>query len=440
MKDLTLQDVLHITGGRLLGSFDDLATAIPGVVQDTRIEIDKPYMFIPYKGNNADGYDFILEAFDKGCIGCLTEKTFPSYRTDRFYVLVDNVLGAVWKLVAVRRKEIRARMICVTGSVGKTTTTGMIANVLRQKYNVFETEENWNDEFLAPGMIFKITDDHDFAVIELGMGKNSSVRKMAKILRPDVMVITNIGYAHIEKTGSLLATRDEKCGTEEGLGPEGFVVANGDDEMLTSYHFSHPVLTYGRNASNLVTADTRNYVIGPKHLEYASLAAIAVGEQHGLLNAEIQRGLRTYRQTEGRMDIVEKSKFVLIDSSFNASIESMKMALDVLGSQKMMRVAVLGEMLETGNYATMLHKELGKIVAEHKIDMLVAIGSHANDVVDEAKRMEPSLRASAADDIEAAKEMIADIFKASLRPAILCKGSHGSGVYRIADWLKGMEG
>jgi len=424
MSKITLKDVLEVTGGKLVGAFSNLSTEIDAICSNTR-GLKDPSMFIPYKGSNVDGHDYIDEALEKGCIGCLIQKELKEYRDDKFYVLVDDVLESVWKLVDFRRKQINATLICVTGSVGKTTTTGMIANVLRQQYRVFETEDNRNDEFLGPEMIFKIKDDDEFAVIELGMGEHSSVSKMAKILQPDVVVLTRIGHAHIGKTGSLEATTKEKCSTEEGLPTNGIVVVNSDDKYLMSYPYKHRVVTYSRIGAG--------YML-PSNLLYAASAALTVGKLFYVPDRKITDGLTTYVPAEGRMDIVKKERFTLIDSSFNASIESMEMALGILSKYRARRIAVLGEMLEIGNYADELHSRLGSLITPNICDVLIAVGEHADCVKDAA-----DIRVSkyAVKTIAEAWSIIAKLFCESRgNDVILCKGSHASGIYKIAEHLR----
>lgn len=122
-------------------------------------------------------------------------------------------MEALWKIIQLKRKRMKTKLICVTGSVGKSTTTSFVANVLRKKYNVFETLENRNDIFSCPAVFYKITDENEFAVIELGCGEHSSASKMSWMLNPDYIVLTQIGHAHIGKFGSIEAICTEKCGT-----------------------------------------------------------------------------------------------------------------------------------------------------------------------------------------------------------------------------------
>ena len=437
MKGLTLRDILTVTDGVPLGGFRDWDMECPSIVTHSKAAF-APSLFVPCRGVKNDGHDFIEEALDKGCVGCFTERELPAYREGKLYIRVENALEAAWKIAALWRSRLKAKLICVTGSVGKTTTTGMTANVLRQRFRVFQTVGNDNDEFLVPSMISRIESECEFAVIELGLGLNSDVSKMARILRPDVMALTNVGYAHIEKYGSLEKTRDEKCGTEKGLAPGGRVIINGDDPLLRKYDYAHPVFTYGTDRRNDVSLDDGSFPVTARHLTYPTLAAVAVGRLFGLDADEIASGVFGFRQESGRMDVIERDGFTLIDSSFNASPASMKMALDTLSEYGGKRIAVLGDMLELGAYADELHAEIGAYATSGKADVLIAVGKYADAVLnglrgDKVAAMKCADCAEAFDKVD---EIIRKCRSDGEKCVVMCKGSHGSNLHRLVGKLK----
>lgn len=431
-----LNDVLTATGGSLLEAFGDLDAEIPALVSNSKA-IDRPALFVPFVGAENDGHDFIREALDNGCIGCLTEKELPEYDPGKIYVRVDNALEAAWKIALLWRSRLAAKLICVTGSVGKTSTTGMIASILRQQFTVFETAENHNDEHLVPGMISRIEPEHQYAVLELGLGMTSSVSKMASMLQPDMMVLTNVGYAHIQKTGSIEGTMEEKCGTEKGVRPGGHVVINGDDPLLSGYAYTHPIITYGTGTGNDVYADGR-FTVREKHLTYPTLAGVAVGRHVGMADDTIAAGIEAFKQEGGRMDVVDCDTFTLIDSTFNASPASMKVALDTLGEYEGRRIAVLGDMLELGDYAQELHNDVGSYVTAEKADVLIAVGEHADDILCGVRdeRVEVYSFATPVGSFETVLLCIDDCLGMGTQCTVLCKGSHGSKMYELADVLR----
>ena len=326
------------------------------------------------------GYDFIDDALNRGCAGCIIDHELYSYAKGKCYILVDNNLDAIWKIARLWLSRLNGtKVICVTGSAGKTTTTRMLASVIRQRFSVFETTKNYNDEYSAPSMISLIEPDCEYAVLELGMGLNSSVSKMANAIHPDALVLTNIGYAHIQRTGSLESTRNEKCGAERGLVDTGHVFINGDDPLLREYSYSHGVTTYGTGLHNDVHPQEYLTFL-PKHLMYSAIAAFAVGSYVGLSKDEIIEGVKAFSPATGRMDFIQCDCFLLIDSSFNANPASMQMAIDTLSGYDGKRIAVLGDMLELGAYSKQLHHELGAYVAASNVDTLIAVGKYAEDI------------------------------------------------------------
>ena len=426
VKRYTLADAVKDTGGRLLGRFDDVSIEIPYIEQNTE-RLKGGSMFLPYKGRNVDGHEFIEDALRMGCIGCLTEKELPSYMDDKFYILVDDVVDAEWKIIASKLGDRSTKVICVTGSVGKTTTTGMIANVLRRKYSVFQTVGNKNDEYLGGEIAFQISDDFQYAVIEMGMGMESSVINMAKAIRPEMIVFTNIGYAHIEKTGSLEATRDEKCGTEKWLADHGLAVVNCDDPLLMSYEYTHQVVKYGREKGDWKFLD---------HVVYPQRAAFTVGRICGLDDTEICEGIMSFKNETGRMDVIHLERMTLIDSSFNASVASVNNALDYLGAFPMTRIAVIGDMLEVGSYAEHVHNLVGRHVSKENTDVLIAVGSHGTDVIHGV--FDKDVEKHLAPDLSTAEEILRSVIErcSDGPPTVLIKGSHGSGVYMIAEKIR----
>ena len=244
MKNMTLERITEVCGGVYYGSEADKKKEIAGAVIDSR-QVESGYLFIAVKGEKVDGHQFIPQVFEKGALAVLSEQELSEPAGP--YIRVESTLGAMKKLAAYYRRSLDIKVVGITGSVGKTSTKEMIASVLSQKYNVLKTEGNFNNEIGLPLTIFKIREQHEVAVLEMGISEFGEMHRLAEMAYPDICVITNIGLCHLEN----LLTRDGilKAKTEsfEHLTPEGTAVLNGDDDKLCEKKMVNgkPVVFYG---------------------------------------------------------------------------------------------------------------------------------------------------------------------------------------------------
>ncbi|MDF2612577.1 MAG: UDP-N-acetylmuramoyl-tripeptide--D-alanyl-D-alanine ligase [Clostridia bacterium] len=405
--DLHLQDIVKALDG------DCLCPGIHGEVHVQFIHTDsrqmtKGSLFIPLKGEKFDGHEFIPTVFDKGAIATLTEER--SIRDSRLYTIyVKDTREALLKLANFYRNLFDIPVIGVTGSVGKTSTKEIIAAVLSAKYNVHKTEGNFNNEIGLPLTLFKLQKEHDVAVVEMGMNHFGEIHNLSIAANPQIAVITNIGTSHIEHLGSREGILKAKLEILDGLGKDGLLIVNGDNDLLSGAH-TEPIQTikyglledhpyYAKNIigeKNSTTAD----IFTPKdvypitisalgeHMIYNTLAAVAIAESLGLSKNEILRGLASYQPTKMRMNIqTYDNGFTVIDDTYNASTDSMCAALKVLQDYPVSsrKVAVLGDMLELGDHAALLHEEVGKFAGSVQIDLICAVGPLAKYIYDGAK-------------------------------------------------------
>ena len=195
MKNMTLENIATACGGTYYGAETEKGKEIAGVVIDNRL-IEKDYLFIAIKGARVDGHSFIPAAFEAGALAVLSEHELENPAGP--YILVDSCETAMKKLAKFYRQSLDIKVVGITGSVGKTSTKEMIASVLSQKYNVHKTEGNFNNEIGLPLTIFKIRDEHEVAVLEMGISDFGEMHRLAEMANPDVCVITNIGLCHLE--------------------------------------------------------------------------------------------------------------------------------------------------------------------------------------------------------------------------------------------------
>ena len=229
MKNMTLEHIAAVCGGTYIGNEADKTREIQGAVIDSRL-VEKDYLFIPVRGEKVDGHSFIPSVFEKGALAVLSEEKLEDPAGP--CILVENTLDAMKKIAADYRRGLDIKVVGITGSVGKTSTKEMIASVLAQKYNVLKTEGNLNNEIGLPLTIFKIREEHQVAVLEMGISEFGEMDRLSTMANPDICVITNIGLCHLEN----LITRDGilKAKTESfaHLTPDGIAVLNGDDDKL----------------------------------------------------------------------------------------------------------------------------------------------------------------------------------------------------------------
>ena len=398
MEILKLTEIADAVGGKAYGEAE-----INGVCIDTR-KITKGCLFICIKGERFDAHQFADEALEKGaCAVMIDEDINPNGA----YVKVENTAKALLALGGYYRSKFDIPIVALTGSVGKTTTKEFTHLVVNAKYNAIKTQGNLNNEIGLPQMLFQIDNSVEAAVIEMGMNHFGEISRLVHATKPTIAVITNIGVSHIENLGSRDGILKAKLEITEGLEEGAPLILNGDDDKLCSVASDkHRIYFYGTNngdfkAENNAQSDgktsfdisffgkTQSVVIPTIgiHNVYNALCAFAVGYFLGVDPDKSANALAQYVPAGMRQRVVKVGKITSIEDCYNASPDSMKASLrtlrDTKGSKK---IAVLGDMLELGDYAEKAHSLVGEMVAENKIDYLLAYGSDAKYYVDSAKR------------------------------------------------------
>lgn len=299
----------------------------------------------------------------------------------------------------------------MTGSVGKTSTKDIIASTLSQKYDVLRTEGNNNNHIGLPLTLLRLK-DQEIVVVEMGMNHFGEINLLTNIAKPNICVITNVGTAHIGNLGSRENILKAKLEILEGMDGNGIVVINNDNDLLHKWAEANKgkynIITYGiHNSSNYMAYNINEqensveYDISIKEkvykikvpvsgepFVYNSLCAMAVSE---ICNIEIRQaieGIEKFELTKKRMEIIKKDDITIINDSYNASYDSMKAAIEYLkitaGNRK---IAVLGDMLELGEFEQELHEKVGEEVAYNNIDILITIGKRAKHISQKAKEL-----------------------------------------------------
>lgn len=405
---LSVKKIVELCNGELYCGSDDVICS--NFVKDTRI-IENGDTYIAIKGENFDGNDFYIEAFDKGANCVILEKDKFKINDNFSYVkplvLVDDSIKALKNIAMYIRKNSSAYFIGVTGSVGKTSTRDMVYSVLKEEFSTLKTEGNFNNNIGLPLTLARLTDEQA-AVIEMGMNHLGEISYLSDITRPHISVITNVGTAHIGQLGSRDNILKAKLEIVDGMNKDGILVINNDNDLLHNYYLENRknIVTIGiDNKSDFMAFNINLYSdystfdikyddkfykiycpVPGKAFIYNSLVAFAVATLLHVDTQKIINGIRNFELTKNRMEIIElKNNIKLINGVYNASVDSMKSNLEILKNQIGDRkIAVLGSMLELGEYSKQLHEEVGKIVVQNNIDILITVGTEAKYIADSA--------------------------------------------------------
>ena len=456
MQALTLRQLLEAVNGTLLGDFDDLDAQAVQVSTDSR-NITPGCLFIPLEGERFDGHSFIQAALEAGAAGCLTARERESYLPGRFYIKVRSTQRALWELARYYKKLFPIPFIAVTGSVGKTTTKDMTAAVLGARFRVHKTEGNFNNDIGVPLTLLRLEAQHEVCVVELGMDHAGEIDNLARLVEPDMALITNIGDAHIENLGSRENIFKAKCEIFPHLKRDGLAVLNGDDPLLASLEGTLAQRTVfvgegegldytARDLSSDGAGHLFCRVKTPRsqfeanipalgsHMIYPTLMAAAVAEALGMAPDEIIRGIGAFLPTKMRMNIVRcKGDIVILNDAYNANPQSMRAAAAVLGdAQGRRKVAVVGDMKELGPGSEQFHRAVGGYFAQSGADRLIAIGELARFMAEGAQEAGLA-QADYFPTLDAARNALSREVRAGV--TILVKASRSMAFEKIVDFL-----
>ena len=414
MKDFLAKDILKICNGKLICG--DENTVCKEFCKDTR-QIKSGDVYVAIKGENFDGNLFIDDAINNGAKVCIVDKLCKTKLemekyVDTTIVLVEDTIKALQNLAKYKRNLYNIPVIAVTGSVGKTSTKDIIASVMKEKYNVLKTEGNLNNHIGLPLTILKLK-EHDAMVVEMGMNSFGEISVLTNIAKPTMCVITNIGTSHIGILGSRENILKAKLEILEGMDEKGIVIINNDNDLLNKWSNEktnkYKVYTYGiENKSDIIADNIRlkeygssfevdinnkKYIVDVpipgKHFIYNSLCAISVGVNLDIDMEKITNGIKKFELTKNRMDVIKgKNETTIINDCYNASYDSMKAGIEYLANFKgNKKIAVLGDMLELGEFSKELHEKVGEEIAKNKIDVLITVGKESENICKKAKEL-----------------------------------------------------
>jgi len=437
----TAEALRAATGGALLAPFDAIGVSI-----DTRT-LRPGELFVALQGDS-DGHAFVADALARGAAGAMVHRA-DGLSGNAPLLVVDDTLAGLHALGQAGRARFTGRMVAVTGSVGKTTTKEMLRAALSVFGATHAAEASYNNHWGVPLTLARLPADAAFCVAEIGMNHAGEIAPLARLAAPHVGVITAIASAHIGHLGSLEAIADEKAAILEGLQPDGLAVLPGDSPFLARMAEAAPgpVVTFGR----MEGADARLQRIDPvqasihgqvvefqlaapgAHMAMNAVAALAVCAALGLDIDLASKALAVFRPVAGRgiQRSIRGGDILLLDESYNASSASVRAAFGVLAALPGRRVAILGDMLELGDFGPAEHAGLADDMTA-SADVLYACGPLMQHLYD---RVPPQYRGAYVRD----SEVLAPLVAAAVRPgdAVLVKGSLGSRMRLVVAALEG---
>jgi len=391
MIPLHLSDIANAVGGKLVGQ--DIS--ITEISTDSRA-LAPGDVFLALKGLNFDGHRFVDKAVEQGCAAIIVDN---AQDVDIAQIIVADTHQALGKIAAYVKQQVAPKTVGITGSSGKTTVKEMTAAILSRLGSVLATKGNFNNDIGVPLTLLRLEKTHDFAVIEMGANHIGEIAYVSELTRPDVAVINNIAAAHLEGFGDLCGVARAKGEIFEGLPENGVALYNKDckyankwqwrlvDKKVRQFsclntsdcHSSDVILDDDGCASFKLNTHIGNtfieLTVPGKHNVCNAVAAAAIAIEFGASLDDIRLGLAEMRPVQGRMNLHQLDDgFKLIDDTYNANVESIKAATDLLANYPGRRILILGDMGELGSDARSYHQEVGEYAKSQQIDDLLTIG------------------------------------------------------------------
>lgn len=459
IEPLAVGGIIEAAQGVLMGDAEKAPDTISDVIIDSRAA--KPgSLYIPIIGERFDGHSFIGNARAQGAGLVLSDRELDG---DDPYVLVHDTLDALQAVARLHRQRFSPFVVAVTGSAGKTTTKEMTALVLSSQYETVKTEGNLNNQTGVPQMLFSLDGGTQAAVFEMGMNHAGEISRLAGMVLPSVLIVTNIGTAHIEYLGSREGILSAKLEAVPFVQAGGTLILNGDDELLACEAPSlkagdslHAILFGMGNGCDVRAVDVRSHglegtsfrveaaIAGKacsfhvrlgcpgEYLVYSALSAAAAGLVAHVPVEKIAQALAQYQPVGSRMRIVHHGGLTVLDDTYNANLPATQAALSVLAQAEGAKIAILGEMRELGEQSESLHEQAVESALESGARMVACVGPLYKEACAKAWRRGPVLWFETQDEL-------LEVLDAQLDTGdtVLVKGSRGMHMERTVRHLAG---
>ncbi len=409
-----IEEIIHAVTGNIL--VQGPHETFKNVSIDSR-NVSPGCMFISITGINHKGIHFLDEVITKGALGIMVNSsdfnildTRKVKKNNIVCIVVEDTVHALGELALYHRKRIDAKIIAITGSVGKTTTRLMISNILAQRHSIKSTTGNMNNHIGLPLTLLEAEAYHHIVILELGMSAIGEIRRLSQICQPDVGIIINVAETHLATLGNIHNIAKAKSELMEYIKPIGSIVLNTDDQLVKEMSKATGLdkvsfgtigkadirgrgicLTSKGTKFSLVTPVGKTEIFIPvpsRALVINALAASAVANLLGYSNDEIKTGIESFTPISGRMNII-KTKIEglkIIDDTYNSSPLSLKSILETVSAMREHQtiLAIIGDMAELGKKSELMHIEAGRLIAQSGVDRLYAIGHFADKLAEGA--------------------------------------------------------
>lgn len=446
MRPLNLTEIARAAGGQYSGG-----GVVSAVFTDSRAPV-KNGLFIALRGDSFDGHDYMQSLENTGTAAVICSRRVNCSIPQ---IIVDDTKKALLRLAEYYRSLFHIPLVALTGSVGKTTTKEMVHCALSAAYNTLKTEGNLNNDIGMPLTLLKIEDTHEAAVIEMGMNHPGEISVLSRTAKPDMAIITNIGVSHIENLGSRENILAAKLEILDGMRPGAKIILNGDDKLLRSVDvrgFDPYYFGVNENHLDMYAADifekngkTEFLVCIDGLAQRVSLPAIGFHNVHnalaacltayllGIPLAKAAGALTRYESAGMRQRINKIAGITFIEDCYNSSPDSVNAAISVLRSIKAnKKIAVLGDMLELGDYSETAHSLIGEYAAKAKIDVLFTYGTATAATAKAASAFGVKTVSSFTDDNTLAEMLCGIVEKGD---AVLFKASRGMKLETVINKL-----
>ncbi len=428
---------------------------VSSISTDTRT-IEKGAVFVALKGKNFDGHDYAAKAMELGAVAVITERAVDGAEC----IIVDSAQSALLDIAGYYRDKFDIKLVGITGSVGKTTTKEFVSLVMSKKFRTLKTQKNFNNEIGLPMTLFNLTSEYEAAVIEMGMSNLGEISRLSLTSKPNLCVITNIGFSHIENLGSQENILKAKMEILDGADENAPLILSKDDKFLRSVEvraerkkifysvtdssanvYASDIETKSDKIEFNINSDGKNYkavinCLGEHNVKNA-LAAFCVGREYNISPDDIIEAIGEFVPDGIRQKTSEVNGIKIIADCYNSSPDSAKSAIHTLSQidTKGKKIAVLGDMLELGKMSKELHKSVGEAVCDENIDLLLCFGGMSEYYVKGALKKGFDKNNAK---IFASKEDVAEYLKTTMKKgdAVLFKASRGMKFEEIIEKIK----